>query len=317
MHLHTSAILICLNSFIAFSQAGYVLKDEYNSQNFFQEFNFFTGDDPTHGYVDYVDKSTAESQGLVSTTGNAIYMGVDSTRIASGRGRSSVRVESKRTYDRGLIITDIEHMPGGICGTWPAFWTVGPNWPVDGEIDILEGVNDQRTNLMVMHTNAGCSITNRGTFTGQLLTPNCDINAPGQSPNAGCSIADTDPASYGAGFNANGGGVFATEITNEAVTMWFFKRSEVPLDIRSGVPYPRWWPKPQAQFSGGCDIAAHFRQQRIIFDTTFCGDWAGNVWYSSSCAAKAQTCQQFVRYNPSAFTEAFWRVNYVRVFEAS
>ena len=22
------------------------------------------------------------------------------------------------------------------CGTWPAFWLVGPNWPNGGEIDV-------------------------------------------------------------------------------------------------------------------------------------------------------------------------------------
>lgn len=26
-------------------------------------------------------------------------------------------------------------MPFG-CGTWPAYWLVGPNWPSGGEIDV-------------------------------------------------------------------------------------------------------------------------------------------------------------------------------------
>ena len=31
-------------------------------------------------------------------------------------------------------------MPTG-CGTWPAYWLCGENWPYKGEIDIIEGVN--------------------------------------------------------------------------------------------------------------------------------------------------------------------------------
>ncbi|PGH36908.1 endo-1,3(4)-beta-glucanase [[Emmonsia] crescens] len=314
MHIYLS-ILICVNSFIVLSQASYTLIDDYAAGNFFQNFDFFTSDDPTHGYVNYLDRAAAESQGLVSTANNAIYMGVDSTNVASGRGRSSVRVASNKAYDKGLIIVDVEHMPGGICGTWPAFWTFGPNWPNNGEIDIIEGVHEQAGNFMAMHTRSGCSITNSGSFTGRILTPNCDVNAPGQPANAGCSIASSDPVSYGARFNANGGGVYAMEITTSAVTIWFFPRNAIPGDIHAGTPNPGSWPTPMARFQGACDIAAHIRQQKIVFNTTFCGDWAGSVWSTSSCAARAPTCQAFVQHNPAAFKEAYWRVKYVRVFD--
>jgi beta-glucanase (GH16 family) len=54
-----------------------------------------------------------------------------------------VRLTSKNSYTHGLVILDLAHMPGGVCGTWPAFWMVGPNWPNSGEIDIIEGVNSQ------------------------------------------------------------------------------------------------------------------------------------------------------------------------------
>lgn len=50
-------------------------------------------------------------------------MGVDySTYIYPNmtQGRASIRIESKKTYTHALIISDIAHMPGGICGTWPA-----------------------------------------------------------------------------------------------------------------------------------------------------------------------------------------------------
>jgi beta-glucanase (GH16 family) len=66
-------------------------------------------------------------------------MGVDSltTLDPSGPGRKSVRIESKKSWNHGLFIADIAHMPGGVCGTWPALWTLGPDWPYNGEIDII------------------------------------------------------------------------------------------------------------------------------------------------------------------------------------
>jgi len=76
--------------------------------------------DPTHGYVTYVDQATAQSAGLISASGGSVYIGVDYTNVASGSGRRSVRISSKNSYTHGLIILDLSHMPGGICGTWPA-----------------------------------------------------------------------------------------------------------------------------------------------------------------------------------------------------
>lgn len=47
-------------------------------------------------------------------------MGVDHTNVGKGRGRDSVRLQTKKAYQHGLFITDMGHMPGGVCGTWPA-----------------------------------------------------------------------------------------------------------------------------------------------------------------------------------------------------
>ena len=115
--------------------AQYVLEDDYTANgNFFDQFDFFNGSDPTHGYVDYVDRDYAEYAGLIGNNYGKIYIGVDHTNVVGKGGRPAVRIESTKTYDSGLIVIDIEHMPGGICGTWPAFWMFGPNWPKNGEI---------------------------------------------------------------------------------------------------------------------------------------------------------------------------------------
>lgn len=51
-----------------------------------------------------------------------------------------------------------------------------------------------------------------------------------------------------------------------------------------------------------------------VFDTTFCGDWAGAVWGSGSCASKAASCTDFVANNPGAFRDAYWRINSLKVY---
>lgn len=70
--------------------------------------------------MDYVDRSTASQSGLIKASGGSVYIGVDSSNIARSPGRQSVRLSSTKSYTHGLVILDLEHMPGSICGTWPA-----------------------------------------------------------------------------------------------------------------------------------------------------------------------------------------------------
>lgn len=242
-------------------------------------------------------------------------MGVDSTNAASGRGRDSIRISSKKSYNHGLFVLDLAHMPAGACGTWPAFWLLGPDWPNNGEVDIIEGVNTQSVNNMALHTTPGCTITHTGAFSGNLETDNCDINAAGQGNNVGCSIRSASSDSFGNGFNSNGGGVYATEWTSEAISIWFFPRNAIPSDLTSGTPDPSGWGQPSGQFTGGCDIDDKFKDQKMIFDVTFCGDWAGSVWSTdATCGPQASTCQSFVQNNPSAFKDTYWLVNSLKVY---
>lgn len=192
---------------------------------------------------------------------------------------------------------------------------LGPNWPNSGEIDIIEGVNQQTNNDMTLHTGPNCAVSDNGGFTGHFVDGTC---ASSFTSNNGCQIQATNANSYGAGFNANGGGVYATEITSSSINIWFFPRGSVPGDILSGWPNPSNWGTPLAKFGGsGCDIASNFHDLQLVFDTTFCGDWAGNVWAGSSCAAQAATCDTFVANNPSAFSGAYWSVNALKVYQDS
>jgi hypothetical protein len=297
------------------SIAGYVLQDDY-MKDFYSQFEFFTEADPTKGHVKFVDEATAKSSGLINSSyTGAVSWGVDTTNITP-EGRPSIRLTSHKSYSSGLIVLDVEHMPAG-CGTWPAFWTVGPSWPQNGEIDILEGVNEQAANSFALHTAEGCSISqNSGSaFSGDLSTPNCDVNASGQGKNVGCAIKSKDTQTYGEGLNSNKGGIYATLWTGEAISMFFFPRGQVPQDVLGESPDPSTWGTPAATFSGGCDIPSFFKDNQIVFDTTFCGDWAGNDFTQGSCKSKAATCQEYVTNNPKAFAEAYWTINGLKVYQ--
>ncbi|KAH8595032.1 concanavalin A-like lectin/glucanase domain-containing protein [Bisporella sp. PMI_857] len=294
--------------------ASYHLVDSYTASNFYSSWDFFQGSDPTHGYVNYRSQADAQSIGLVNTNNNQIYMGVDWTTTNPGSpGRGSVRVTTKKAYTHGLFIADIAHMPGAICGVWPAFWMFGPNWPSSGEIDIIEGVHLQTTNIMTLHTSPGCTINTAGSQSGTtLLRSDCNSN----SGYDGCGVSSSNANNYGDGFNNIGGGVYAMQWESSGVYVWFFPRGSIPADITNGAPVTGNWGLPVVAFNGGssCNIDTFFKNQNIVFDTTFCGDWAGSVWGSSGCASRAASCVDYVAQNPAAFKNAFWLVNSVKVY---
>ncbi|KAG1860665.1 hypothetical protein DFJ58DRAFT_778430 [Suillus subalutaceus] len=46
--------------------------------------------------------------------------------------RASIRIMSRQSDNDGFFVFDASYMPVG-CSTWPSFWTVGPNWPMEGQ----------------------------------------------------------------------------------------------------------------------------------------------------------------------------------------
>jgi len=241
------------------------------------------------------------------------HRGVDYVNIASGRGRNAVRLESKRSYTTGLFILDLDHMPHG-CGVWPAYWTCGPDWPNNGEIDVIENVHDATVNQQTLHTGAGCSEASESTslFTGAWAgSPNCDVY---QTGNSGCGIIGTKD-SYGNAFNTHRGGVYAMEWTNGHIQVFYFARGDVPANLYSTNPDPTTWGTPVGYWSLGNDCApSHFNNHQIIFDTTFCGDWAGATFASSCPQYAAQGCDTFVQTNPSYFQDAYWLINSLKIY---
>jgi len=206
-------------------------------------------------------------------------------------------------------------MPASTCGSWPAFWLFGPDWPNSGEIDIIEGVNGQSTNAMTLHTGPECVVDNLGSLAGtRTVGQDCNEN----SGYNGCSVATLDERGYGTGFNAVGGGVYAMQWESSGVYVWFFPRGAVPKDISDGRPVTANWGLPVAAFNGGegCDVDAHFGDMNIVFSTTFCGDWAGGVWESGRCTGLG-SCESWVANNPGAFVESYWLINSLKVYQLS
>jgi hypothetical protein len=103
---------------------------------------------------------------------------------------------------------------------------------------------------------------------GTTQTSNCDGNT---NQNTGCGVLSSSTQTYGKGFNAIGGGVYAMEWTSSAIKLWFFPRNAIPTNIKNGNPSTASWGLPQANYQG-CNIDAHFKSHNIVFDTTFCGD---------------------------------------------
>lgn len=294
-------------------ERAYGLVDVYDAGNFFNEFSFYTGADPTHGYVDYLSQSDASAAGLINNNNNQIYLGVDSWSYEPSNGRASVRVSSNKAYTHGLFVADIQHMPGDLCGIWPAWWLFGPNWPNSGEIDIIEGVNLGGTDQITLHTSSDCSINIAGSQPGTTLL-NSDCN-PGNANN-GCGVTTTTSNAYGDAFNGVGGGTYVMQWASSGIYVWFFQRGSVPQDILDDVPVTSNWGLPIVAFNGGssCDIDSHFANGNIVFDTTFCGDWAGNSW-NGKCATLADTCVDYVAQNGGAFGQGYWLINSVKVYQ--
>ncbi|KAI0252728.1 concanavalin A-like lectin/glucanase domain-containing protein [Lactifluus subvellereus] len=306
------------------SQSTWHLAQSYSGDTFFSGWDFFTGGDPTNGIVQYVDQQTAQF-GSTNSDGNAV-MRVETTPQVTGN-RRSVRIQTQFRFTGGLVIMDSVHMPTG-CGTWPAFWTNGVTWPVTGEIDIVEGVNNYTNNQATVHTGAGCQLPTGNAATlgisGSIVGgTNC---AALQTNNQGCGVRASQTNSFGAAFNSAGGGVFAMRWDNSGIAIWFFARDSIPSDITAGAPVDSDWGTPSAFWPAtNCNPFQFFQNHAVIFDTTLCGDWAGGVWTASgipgqeqSCAQRTgvATCEQFVRQNGASFSEAYWEVKGVQIYQS-
>lgn len=266
-------------------------------------------------------------------------------------GRRSVRLESRQTFDQGILITDFAHIPIGVCGSWPAYWTYNYGEEPYGEVDIIEGANNQTGDELSLHTSARCRLEPDPRYqTGSDVRSDCSLAT---NYIDGCGVSGP-PESYGDPFNALGGGVWALVIDNNDLAVWMFARAGIPDDILSGKqPTPSNWGKPLLHFKShpGCRVFEQWKNQTIvshsmlhstlprereksdaypinkkkqIFNIDFCGENAGGSnWYDStsafsnqSCASSTgfPSCEAFVAANPQAFSNSYFLINSIKLY---
>lgn len=273
------------------SVASYTLLHHYNTSNFFERWNYMTNDDYSHGYVNYVNQSHAQEKGYMTIVPNGV------------RGRDSIRIESKETYNSGLFIFDIDHMPTG-CGTWPALWLYGSNWPYNGEIDIIEGANLVKSNQVTLHTGNACTMSQKRNHTGVEYSNNCT-----QSSGFGCAVSAGRSFTYGSRFNERGGGIYTMLWDDTGIRIWFLFRTQ--FNYLAKIPKPETWGIPQATFpfTPSCP-KNNFINNTLVINIDFCGDWAGTT-FPIECKGD---CATFVKNDPLSFNEAYWTFRDIKVY---
>lgn len=283
--------------------------------------------DPTHGMVEYQRSEAAWEEGLVllkpssldPNFTSAIMKVDDYSFLRDHQNRNSIRLSSKKSFKYGLVILDLIKLPYG-CSTWPAFWTVGQNWPHGGEIDIVEGVNLDSVNQMTLHTGPGCKLPAKMSkdSTGKVLHDDCDVSGLGE--NTGCGVVDRSTSSFGESFNAPSGGVFVMEWKPSEISIWRFNRSEIPLELFEGHdPHPSNWSIPPIarwDYDECHDLRERFSEHKIIFDITLCGDWAGSPSVYNANGLCSGSCSDAVK-EPSNFKNAFWEVASVKLYQST
>ncbi|KAI0795406.1 glycoside hydrolase family 16 protein [Abortiporus biennis] len=315
---------------ISSTSLGYELLREYAGQTFFDGWDWYgSWDNLTLSNVWWVNQSVASATNLayINPAGNAILK-VDNTSVVSAGTpdmpgtRNSVRITTTDFYSLGTLwLISLRHIPFG-CSVWPAFWSKGPAWPNDGEIDIIEAINLMDHNQMALHTLPGCTHDDPGKDKQKGTTIRADCGTTG-----GCTVAETTPGSYAEAFSANGGGVFATQFDETGINIWFWPRAEVPASItqlsstQTSLDISAWG-IPSAAYPSGpsCNITEFFPPQQIVLDIALCGHWAGTTasYTDAGCGSAGPTgdCyQDMVLGAPGTkFDNAYFEIEWMRTF---
>ncbi|KAI1848999.1 hypothetical protein JX265_013742 [Neoarthrinium moseri] len=308
---------------------SYQITENWGANNFFNNFDFFEAG----GFVNYVNETYARDHELFGMKDGKPFIGVEHKLPVSNSGpfgRASVRLESKKSFGKGLFVFDMAYLPKPVDGSWPAIWMYGDwedkgwqTWPNHGDIDIYENWNQLTYNRQTLHTRSGCTVWNNPEMSATSVSGDCDSDYSGwkfgvqQWQYQGCSANDYSNKAFG---DPNGG-VYVVEYNSDHIKMWTFRPGNVPSDITSGNPDPSKWPGlPTFSTKGGdgsCDIDSHYGNQKIVLNLDFCGVAGNDGYWPSTETYRTKdgiSCWDYVAANPSDFADVYFKFNSVKIY---
>lgn len=257
----------------------YELSELHRGPEFADFYDFYEGADSvgSAGYNTYISRERAIASSLIRLVNATVpddddnddgnggtpstpFVYIQSLPTKEGP-RESIRLEGKTRWNAGLFVLDLDHLPAG-CGQWPAFWlTDEDHWPDHGEIDIVEGINDQSVAKTALHTGNECSMyahvpdyaqtghwdrstgipdtfTGRMDYTTSVPADNCWVLTPHQWANQGCVAVSDQNHTLGAGLNKQGGGVYALQWDplNRYIRSWVFPKAQgIPVNLQDSM----------------------------------------------------------------------------------
>ncbi|PWY79323.1 glycoside hydrolase [Aspergillus heteromorphus CBS 117.55] len=239
------------------------------------------------------------------------------------------------TIDSEQILTDwtrltfgqIDNVINTINDMSMASWSAYENYTGNLGIQTLTNMLYTDLSVTLAHTTIGCGEQGFPSAQPYLShTPGANRERGGncaEEDTDGCDANDPRPTSFETAFNNNGGGVYAMEWKPDWMRVWCFPGNDMPSGTSGPLgpsPDPNTWGPPTTSFDSrygtDCSMVTHIKEQRIIIDTTFCGQWASVTWSSSGYAASTgySTCEAYVKDVPSAFRDAFWTFKLVKTY---
>ncbi|KAK0211278.1 glycoside hydrolase family 16 protein [Desarmillaria ectypa] len=273
------------------SNEGWKLQKALKGQDLIDFFHYDIAAADNDGVANYVNGS---SEGLVYVDGDEnVIIAIDTAETVALR--NSVRMVSDITFNPGyLFLFDIKEIPAA-CGTWPAVWFTGANWPDDGEIDVVEGVNYYTKNIVSIHSGDGCYMSDwsLSSLVRASLIVEGDSNCNARVSETGCGCSLDSTASFGLPFNEADGGVYGLEFTKSGINMYFWNTGSVPQDIVNGSPNPSTWEAVIQYGADACDPTSHFKDLMMVINTNLGGSFAGaDIWSKENAGGQGSSCAE-------------------------